>query len=94
MDWPIETNININDFGNYPDIVCDICDDNLEELYSKYDKIICIAVLEHVYNPFNAVKNSPVFSLTYFHPPNIFSLMKQGTFVANASVNTLGEASA
>ena len=49
--------LDINDFGNYPDIVCDICDDNLEELYGKYDKIICIAVLEHVYNPFKAVKN-------------------------------------
>ena len=55
----IET-LDINDYGSYPDIICDICDleiDNFNELKDKYDKIICIAVLEHVYDPFKAIKN-------------------------------------
>lgn len=52
----IET-LDVNDFGDYPDIICDICDDNLEVLSDKYDKIICIAILEHVYNPFKAIQN-------------------------------------
>ena len=49
--------LDVNDFGSYPDIICDICADNLDELNEKYDKIICIAILEHVYNPFKAVDN-------------------------------------
>ena len=48
--------LDVNDFGNYPDIVCDICS-NIEGLENKYDKIICLAILEHVYDPFKAVKN-------------------------------------
>ena len=48
--------LDVNDFGNYPDIVCDICSD-LTSLENKYDKIICIAILEHVYDPFRAVSN-------------------------------------
>ena len=52
----VET-LDVNDFGDYPDIICDICDDNLQELDNKYDKIICIAILEHVYNPFKAIQN-------------------------------------
>ena len=51
----VET-LDVNDFGSYPDIVCDICSD-ITGLENKYDKIICIAILEHVYNPFDAVKN-------------------------------------
>ena len=43
-------------FWSYPDIVCDICSD-LTSLENKYDKIICIAILEHVYDPFRAVSN-------------------------------------
>ena len=48
--------LDLNDYGSYPDIVCDICSD-LTDLESKYDKIICIAILEHVYDPFRAVSN-------------------------------------
>ena len=48
--------LDVNDFGSYPDIVCDICSD-LTPLENKYDKIICIAVLEHVYDPTSAISN-------------------------------------
>jgi SAM-dependent methyltransferase len=48
--------LDVNDFGTYPDIVGDICSD-LASLENKYDKIICIAILEHVYDPFRAVSN-------------------------------------
>ena len=51
----VET-LDVNDFGTYPDIVCDICSD-VTQLENKYDKIICIAILEHVYDPFKAVYN-------------------------------------
>tara|TARA_Y100001958_G_C21181803_1_gene511523 strand:- start:624 stop:1301 length:678 start_codon:yes stop_codon:yes gene_type:complete len=49
--------VDVNDFGDYPDIVYDICSEPDETLIKKFDKIICIAVLEHVYDPFQAVKN-------------------------------------
>ena len=49
--------LDVNDFGDYPDIIFDICDDLHEDLCEKYDKIICIALLEHVYDPFKAVSN-------------------------------------
>ena len=52
----IET-LDVNDFGDYPDIVLDICSEDTELLKNKYDKIICMSILEHVYNPFDAVKN-------------------------------------
>ena len=52
----IET-LDANDYGDYPDIIFDLCSENIDFLENKYDKIICIAILEHVYNPFNAVKN-------------------------------------
>ena len=50
------TTIDVNDFGD-PDIIYDICSDPDENLVEKFDKIICLAVLEHVYDPFAAVKN-------------------------------------
>ena len=52
----VET-LDVNDFGDYPDIICDICSEEINGLEKKYDKIICIAILEHVYDPFKAVKN-------------------------------------
>ena len=52
----VET-LDVNDFGDYPDIICDICSEEINGLEMKYDKIICIAILEHVYDPFKAVKN-------------------------------------
>ena len=48
--------LDVNDFGDYPDIICDICSD-INGLEKKYDKIICLAILEHVYNPFSAIQN-------------------------------------
>ena len=48
--------LDVNDFGDYPDIICDICSD-ITGLENKYDKIICIAILEHVYDPASAIKN-------------------------------------
>ena len=48
--------LDVNDFGDYPDIICDICSD-VSGLEKKYDKIICIAILEHVYDPTAAVAN-------------------------------------
>ena len=48
--------LDVNDYGSYPNIVCDICSD-LSALENKYNKIICIAILEHVYDPFKAVSN-------------------------------------
>ena len=51
------TTLDSNDFGDYPDIIFDLCDEIDETLVGKYDKIICLAILEHVYNPFKAVEN-------------------------------------
>ncbi len=77
----IET-LDVNHFEDYPDIVFDLCDDLDESLKSKYDKIICLAILEHVYDPFKAVnnirnmlkKNGVVFGyvpfLYQYHAPN------------------------
>ena len=48
--------LDANDFGDYPDIICDICSE-INGLEGKYDKIICLAILEHVYDPFKAVMN-------------------------------------
>ena len=49
--------LDMNDFGDYPNIIFDLCTDLDPELEEKYDKIICMAILEHVYNPFKAVEN-------------------------------------
>ena len=48
--------LDVNNFGDYPDIVCDVCSD-IDGLENRYDKIICLAILEHVYDPFKAVEN-------------------------------------
>ena len=46
----------INQFDGYPDIIDDICEiKNLQE--SSFDGIVCMAVLEHVYAPQDAVNN-------------------------------------
>jgi hypothetical protein len=52
----VET-LDVNQFDGYPDIIFDLCDDLDISLVKKYDKIICLAILEHVYNPFKAVNN-------------------------------------
>ncbi len=45
------------DASDDADIVFDLCQDLDNTLINKYDKIICLAILEHVYNPFLAVNN-------------------------------------
>ena len=56
-----KSTLDINKFFDYPDFQIDLSDENLEiektPLYQKFDVIICLAVLEHVYNPFIAIKN-------------------------------------
>ena len=48
--------LDVNDFVDYPDIICEICSD-IRGLEKKYNKIICMAILEHVYDPSEAIKN-------------------------------------
>ena len=74
--------LDVNDYGDYPDIIFDICDKIDNNLMKKFDKIICLAILEHVYNPFQAVENLKkmlkpngiiygyVPYLYYYHAPN------------------------
>ena len=49
--------LDVNEFEDYPDIIFDLCDELDSSLENKYDKIICLAILEHVYDPFKAIKN-------------------------------------
>ena len=52
--------LDINIFENYPDIQMDLSEEveiEKTELYERFDVIICLAVLEHVYNPFIAIRN-------------------------------------
>ena len=52
--------LDINIFDDYPDIQLDLSENHTEdsfELKEKFDAIICLAVLEHVYNPFIAIDN-------------------------------------
>ena len=50
--------LDINKFKSYPSIQADLCEKDLSKLLkNKYDVIICLAVLEHCYNPFEAIKN-------------------------------------
>jgi len=49
--------LDINKYRDYPNIICDLCEEIDSSLKNKFDRIICLSILEHVYNPFNAVKN-------------------------------------
>tara|TARA_B100001540_G_scaffold306759_1_gene319192 strand:+ start:1218 stop:1895 length:678 start_codon:yes stop_codon:yes gene_type:complete len=74
--------LDVNLFQDYPDIVFDLSDEFDNSLENKYDKIICLAILEHVYDPFKAIinirkmlkKNGTVFGyvpfLYQYHAPN------------------------
>ena len=70
------TTVDVNDFGDYPDIIYDICSDPDEAFIEKFDKIICLAVLEHVYDPFQAVKNIKLMlkknGVLYGYAPYLF----------------------
>jgi SAM-dependent methyltransferase len=48
--------LDINQYDDYPDILDDIC--NTQHIApASFDGLICLAVLEHVYNPLSAVTN-------------------------------------
>ena len=52
--------LDINIFDDYPDIQFDLSEKieiEKTEIYKKFDAIICLAVLEHVYDPFIAINN-------------------------------------
>jgi len=52
--------LDINIFENYPDFQFDLSEEieiEKTELYERFDVIICLAILEHVYNPFIAIQN-------------------------------------
>lgn len=52
--------LDINIFDDYPNIQMDLSEEveiEKTELYERFDVIICLAVLEHVYNPFIAIQN-------------------------------------
>ena len=49
--------LDVNEYDDYPDILFDLCGEINEDLKNNYDTIICLAVLEHVYNPFKAIEN-------------------------------------
>ncbi len=50
--------LDINDFGDYPDIIFDLCDELSEpSLAGRYDAIVCLGVLEHCYDPYRAAGN-------------------------------------
>lgn len=48
--------LDINRFDDYPDIVGDLCVQQ-PDLVGRFDGIVCLAVLEHVYDPAAAVNN-------------------------------------
>ena len=52
--------LDINIFNDYPDIQFDLSETveiEKTEIFNRFDVIICLAVLEHVYDPFVAIKN-------------------------------------
>tara|TARA_B100000780_G_C21113277_1_gene450124 strand:- start:525 stop:1199 length:675 start_codon:yes stop_codon:yes gene_type:complete len=49
--------LDVNEYDDYPDILFDLCGEINEDMKNSYDTIICLAVLEHVYNPFKAIEN-------------------------------------
>lgn len=52
----VET-LDLNDFGAYPDILGDVCSPFPEWMAGRYDAVIALAILEHVYDPPAAVEN-------------------------------------
>ncbi len=60
------TTLDINQFEGYPDLVDDLC--HLEhDLVGQFDGIVCLAVIEHVYDPLAAANN-------------LYALLKPGGF--------------
>lgn len=56
LEGRVET-LDINDFGDYPDILGDVCSPFPDDMAERYDAIIALAILEHVYDPVAAVAN-------------------------------------
>ncbi|MGF1446876.1 MAG: class I SAM-dependent methyltransferase [Pikeienuella sp.] len=52
----VET-LDINDFGAYPDLLGDACAPWPDWMVGRYDAVIALALLEHVYDPPAAVAN-------------------------------------
>ncbi|GMG81831.1 hypothetical protein LNKW23_10440 [Paralimibaculum aggregatum] len=52
----VET-LDINDFGDYPDLLGDVCSPFPDWMHGRYDAVIALALLEHVYDPPAAVAN-------------------------------------
>lgn len=48
------TTLDINQFDDYPDIIDDICDP-FHLQHESYDALVCLSVIEHVYDPQAAV---------------------------------------
>lgn len=49
--------LDINDFGDYPDILGDVCSPFPPGMENRYDAVIALAILEHVYDPAAAIRN-------------------------------------
>ncbi|MEL6476903.1 MAG: methyltransferase domain-containing protein [Pseudomonadota bacterium] len=52
----VET-MDLNDFGDYPDLLGDVCSPFPDWMQGRYDAVIALAILEHVYDPPAAVAN-------------------------------------
>jgi SAM-dependent methyltransferase len=52
----VET-LDLNDFGDYPDILGDVCSPFPDWMEARYDAVIALAIIEHVYDPAAAVAN-------------------------------------
>jgi SAM-dependent methyltransferase len=52
----VET-LDLNDFGYYPDILGDVCSPFPNWMEARYDAVIALAILEHVYDPPAAAAN-------------------------------------
>jgi SAM-dependent methyltransferase len=52
----VET-LDLNDFGDYPDILGDVCSPFPDWMAGRYDAVIALAILEHVYDPAAAAAN-------------------------------------
>jgi SAM-dependent methyltransferase len=52
----VET-LDLNDFGDYPGILGDVCSPFPDWMEARYDAVIALAILEHVYDPAAAVAN-------------------------------------
>ena len=49
--------MDINAFEDYPDILGDVCSPFPPEMNGRYDAVIALAILEHVYDPPAAIHN-------------------------------------